>query len=200
MDALIGEVLQQVRGIARDVLQREGVRLRTATVTGTDPLRIMYDGEDAASVVPPRRAAVVSLGDRVVVAKSRGQATIIGVLGVAPPPSPSGWERVPYVSGIDHAGHGYYLSVQRDGDRRYLRGRVARVSGDAFTTGSSYVIGTLDEGDWPTQVAGGIGQISSFASPGLARVEFKSYDGSIHVGVSHDTSWIGLDSITWDVK
>ena len=94
MDALITELLQQVRGIARDVLQREGVRLRTATVTATDPLRITYDGEDTPSVVPPRRAAVVALGDRVVVAKSRGQATILGVLGggVAKP------YRVPFTS------------------------------------------------------------------------------------------------------
>lgn len=47
---------------------------------------------------------------------------------------------------------------------------------------------------------GGIGQISGFASPGLARVEIRADDGTVSVGVSHDTSWIGLDSITWDVK
>ncbi|WP_226850618.1 right-handed parallel beta-helix repeat-containing protein [Brachybacterium tyrofermentans] len=102
MDALIGEVLQQVRGIARDVLQREGVRLRTATVTQTDPVRITYDGEDDASVVPPRRAAVVALGDRVVVAKSRGQATILGVLGGGS--QPGGGAHSPREGGIDGDG------------------------------------------------------------------------------------------------
>lgn len=196
IDALITEVLGQARGIAQDVLRREGTRLRTATVEQREPLLIRYDGEDSVSVVPPRRAADVNLGDRVVVAKSRGQATIIGVLGG----SQSGWERMTYAPGIDYAGHGYYPAIQRDGDRRYLRGRVKRVSGDAFTTGSSYVVGILGEGDWPTQVAGGIAQITGLATPGMARVEIKPYDGTIHVGVSHNTSWIGLDSITWDVK
>lgn len=104
MDALITEVLSQVRGIAQDVLQREGTRLRTATVESVDPLRIRYDGEAEPSVVPPRRAAVVSQWDRVVVAKTRGQATILGVLGAAT------WQAItPTAPWEPYGGGGNYL-------------------------------------------------------------------------------------------
>lgn len=96
IDALITEVLTQARGIAEDVQRRTGVRMRTATVTSASPLRIRYDGEDDASVVTPRTVVRPRVGDRVVVAKTRGQATILGVLGapVQPRvnvPTPSGW-------------------------------------------------------------------------------------------------------------
>lgn len=80
MDGLIAELLEQARLIARDVLRREGVRMRTATVEEDSPVRIRYDGEEATSMVAPRRTVEVAVGDRVVVAKSRGQATILGVL------------------------------------------------------------------------------------------------------------------------
>lgn len=107
MDALVQEVLGQVRGIARDVLRREGTTLRTATVESVSPLRIRYDGETEASIVPPRRVARVGVGDRVVVAKARGQATVLGALGgpITPwqsitPASP--W--TPYVGGGSYAG------------------------------------------------------------------------------------------------
>lgn len=132
IDALVSELLLQARSIARDVLQREGVRLRTATVTSTSPLRIQYDGEDASSVVPPRRAAVVVLGDRVVVAKSRGQATVLGVLGAAGGPS---WNTIPVPSGWTVDGNnypGYSIS-----------------HGVCYWSGSIKVTGTLGSG-WTT--------------------------------------------------
>lgn len=194
MDALIGQILGDVRGIAEDVLRREGVRVRTATVAGTDPTRIVYDGETDPSVVTPRRTVRVATGDRVVVAKSRGQATIIGVLTK----DLLSWERVTLESGLTYPGHGYYLSVQRDGVRRWLRGRVGRTGGATMTAGGGITIGTLDARDRPTQAAGGIGQVSSFTAPGYARAEINP-SGTLIVAPSKDTDWIGLDSITWDV-
>lgn len=191
MDALITQILGDVRGIAQDVLRREGTRLRTATVASTGPLRITYDGEADPSVVSPRSVLTVALGDRVVVAKARGQATILGTFK-AP-----GWHPLAYASGMDHAGHGFVPSVQRDGTRRYMRGRFARVNGDAFTS-QQWQIATLDPEDRPANTVGGIAQVSSFADPGIARVEIYS-SGTVYVAPSKDTSWIGMDSITWDV-
>lgn len=190
IDALVSELLQQTRSIARDVLRREGVRLRTATVTSTDPLQIQYDGETTASVVPPRRAVVVSLGDRVVVAKSRGQATILGVLG-----EPK-WVRVQLEPGLNYPGHGFYLSIKRDGARRYLRGRVGKTSGN-FEPGDT-LVAKLEPQDLPTQATGGLGNVASFASPGYARLELQA-DGSLFAAPNKTTGWIGFDSITWDV-
>lgn len=80
MDALIREVLGQARSIAEDVQRRVGVTLRTATVVTLDPLTIRYDGEDDPSVVSPRATVTPFVGDRVLVTKSRGQATVTGVL------------------------------------------------------------------------------------------------------------------------
>lgn len=134
MDALIREVLGQSRAIAEDVQRRLGVRMRTATVEQVAPLRIRYDGEAAASVVSPRTVVVPSVGDRVVVAKSRGQATILGVLGQPQEPV---WQplilasSVSVMSGIPPA---YY--VQRDG-QVVFRGRAQRTNGGNFPVGGS---------------------------------------------------------------
>lgn len=103
MDALVKEVLGQVRVIARDVLRREGTVLRTATVTAVSPLLIRYDGETEASVVSPRSVAPVGVGDRVVVAKAKGQATVLGSLAA------SAWQPLTLVNGwLPYTGGGYY--------------------------------------------------------------------------------------------
>lgn len=191
IDALVGQLLGDVRGIARDVLQREGVRLRTATVTSASPLRIRYDGETDPSIVSPRSTVSAAVGDRVVVTKSRGQATIIGVLGSRV------W--VPIATGTTYTypGHGYSLSLQRDGARRFLRGRIARTDGTNFPAGSLTLF-TLGPGDRPTQATGGFVQLSGFATPGFGRFEVTG-DGVMSVGLSKESTWIGFDSITWDV-
>lgn len=114
VDALITEVLQQARGIAEDVQRRVGVRMRTATVTSADPLRIRYDGEDDASVVTPRTVVRPQVGDRVAVAKTRGQATVLGVLGGTPPPAPGPWVVLPTVGDWEpYSGGGNYLQAVR---------------------------------------------------------------------------------------
>ena len=126
MDSLISEVLGQVRGIAQDVLRREGVRLRTATVTSTSPLRIRYDGESDASVVPPRRAALVATGDRVVVAKTRGQATVLGVLGGGQ------WTPLEVLPGYEAQ---VSPECRIENGRVHLRGGIA---GTGLATGKAY--------------------------------------------------------------
>lgn len=190
MDALIAEVLGQSRAIARDVLRREGTRMRTATVASDTPLRIAYDGETEASVVAPRTVVQVATGDRVVVVKAHGQATIIGVLGRP------GWERVQLEPGLNYPGHGFDLSIKRAGTRRYLRGRVGKTSG-SFEPGDT-VVAFLEPQDLPTQVTGGFGNVSSFASPGYARLELQ-LDGSLRAAPNKTTGWIGFDNMTWDV-
>lgn len=194
VDVLVESVLGQVRTIAEDVVHRLAPRLRSATVTSTSPLRIRYDGETDASVVTPRTLVGVANSDRVVVAKSRGQATVLGVLGTPH----LGWRAITYASGMDYAGHGYIPRVQQDGKRRYLRGRFKRLSGN-FTTGQAWLVGTLAPEDRPTQVTGGIAQVAGFASVGYGRVEITE-DGRIQVAVSKSTAWVGVDSITWDIQ
>lgn len=194
VDVLVESVLGQVRTIAEDVVHRLAPRLRSATVTSTSPLRIRYDGETDASVVTPRTLVGVANSDRVVVAKSRGQATVLGVLGTPP----LRWLAITYASGMDYAGHGYIPRVQQDGKRRYLRGRFKRLSGN-FTTGQAWLVGTLAPEDRPTQVTGGIAQVAGFASVGYGRVEITE-DGRIQVAVSKSTAWVGVDSITWDIQ
>lgn len=195
VDVLVESVLGQVRTIAEDVVHRLAPRLRSATVTDTGPLRIRYDGEDDASVVTPRTLARVAKGDRVVVAKHRGQATVLGVLGG---PHASRWERITGAPGMDYPGHGFYFAIQRDGDRRYMRGRVSRLNGEAFTAGDAWVIGYIAPDDRPTQVTGGMGQVAGYASPGYVRIDILA-DGEVRAAPSKDTGWIGVDSITWDV-
>lgn len=115
MDALIREVLTQARGIAEDVQRRLGVTLRAATVVSTGPLVIRYDGEDDPAVVTPRSVVTPNAGERVLVAKSRGQATVLGVLA-------AGAQRFRWESG--HAAFGSFVYT---GDRpswavRFYRG------------------------------------------------------------------------------
>lgn len=193
MDALVESVLGQARSIAEDVVHRSGVRLRTATVTQEDPLQVQYDGEDSSSVVTPRSLVRPTRGNRVVVAKSKGQGTILGVLGG---PNASRWERITWASGMDYPGHGFYMGIQRDGPRRYLRGRVSRVNGEKFTAGT-WTIGQISPDDMPTQPTGGIGQVEGFASPGFARLEVQD-DGQLVVGLSKSTAWVGVDGMSWD--
>lgn len=73
------QMLAEIRRIAESIVRRDGTHLRWATVTGTDPLRIRYDGETNPSIVTPQNlVAGLNVGDRVRVAKQNGQATIIG--------------------------------------------------------------------------------------------------------------------------
>lgn len=192
IDALVGQLLGDMRTVAEDVLRREGVRLRTATVTAVDPLAIRYDGETTASVVSPRSTVLAVTGDRVVVAKSRGQATVLGVLAQR-----SEWDPIALPAEYTGPGHGFPLSIQRDGSRRYLRGRIARVDGANIPAGSTTLL-TLEPRDRPRQATGGFVQVSGFASPGFGRFEVTG-DGVVSVGLSKITAWIGFDSITWDV-
>lgn len=136
MDALVQEVLGQARGIARDVLRREGTTLRTATVTSVSPLRIRYDGEAEASVVSPRTAAVVGVGNRVVVAKARGQATVLGVLG------DTAWIEVPLGNGWSPRTAGGYFP----GIRVRRRGTLLEVNGAVQGGAASSVIGVIPDG------------------------------------------------------
>ena len=189
MDVLVESILGQVRTIAEDVVRRTGVRLRTATVTRTSPLRIRYDGEDDASVVTPRTLDPVGRGDRVVVAKSRGQATILGRLGVAE------WDTAPLTSGIDAAGHGGPPGIKREGTRRELQGRISRLGND-FAQGEKWLIAELAPDDRPVHTVRRLGTLTSWASPGFVAVEV-SYGGGINIAPSRDTSWIGLDGIYW---
>src|SRR5699024_1900322 len=68
-------ILDTARQIALETARREATHLKWATVTATSPVRIRYDGETAASIVPPQTtAAGLSVGDRVQVIKQHGQA------------------------------------------------------------------------------------------------------------------------------
>ena len=76
-----GQVLQEAADIARQIVKRESTRIRWATVASTDPLLIRYDGEDDPSIVPPQSIAAVDVGQRVAVAKYKGQALVLGTGG-----------------------------------------------------------------------------------------------------------------------
>lgn len=78
MIAYGSQVLQEAADIARKIVKREATRIRWATVASTDPLLIRYDGEDDPSIVPPQTVAEVAVGQRVAVAKYRGQALVLG--------------------------------------------------------------------------------------------------------------------------
>lgn len=77
------QLLQEAAAIARKIVAREGTRVRWATVTSTDPLLIRYDGETEPSIVSPQTIAAVAVGQRVAVAKYKGQALVLGTGGGA---------------------------------------------------------------------------------------------------------------------
>lgn len=77
------QLLQDAAAIARKIVAREGTRVRWATVTSTDPLLIRYDGETEPSIVSPQTIAAVAVGQRVAVAKYKGQALVLGTGGGA---------------------------------------------------------------------------------------------------------------------
>lgn len=189
MDALVESILGQVRTIAQDVLRRQGVRLRTATVTKKKPVRIRYDGEDDASVITPRTLVDVTEDDRVVVAKTHGQATVLGRLGTAR------WEKVVTSNDWTYPGHGYTLSILREGNHRWLRGRLQLKSGNKIPLGQVNVA-VLESDDRPTQAAGGSAQVAGFKNPGFGRVEIVAA-GDLTIGLSKETNWVGFDGVHW---
>lgn len=196
MDALIGQVLADVRGIAEDVLRREGVRIRTATVTSVSPLRIRYDGEGDASVVTPRTVVGVVAGDRVVVTKSRGQATVLGVLGTGT----FTWDKKADSGTFKFGDHGgYQRALGRKGSVRRLRGRVALTSGDYFKAGvTRKIFGVgVPPADAPTSTQRFVTACGN-DTPTFAKVEVSS-SGVVSATPDRDTFWIGLDGIEWEV-
>lgn len=75
-------IIEAIKRISRETVQREGTRLRWATVTSLNPLRIRYDQEAESSPVSPVNLAKgLSVGERVRVAWFKGQATIVGPSG-----------------------------------------------------------------------------------------------------------------------
>lgn len=189
MDALVSEVLSQARHIAEDVVKRTGVRLRTATVTSTSPVRIRYDGEDAASVVTPRTLAAVNTDDRVVVAKTRGQATILGRLGVAE------WQTLTTSGSWVYAGHGAPFEILREGDHRWIRGRL-KLRNDAPIPRGEVTVASIPSDDRPVHTSDGSLQVAGFKNPGYGRMELTT-GGDLKIGLSKESGWVGFDSIHW---
>lgn len=163
MDALISEVLRQARGIAEDVQRRIGVRMRTATVTSADPLRIRYDGEDDASVVTPRTVVQPRVGDRAVVAKTRGQATILGVLGGQVGP----WHPVTVLPGFN-AQPGFEPRVRMEYGRVRFHGGL---DGGSLDPGSSQHVMQIPETFRPTSWGYGLVVSSNADAIGMTVVE-----------------------------
>lgn len=82
MTSFTDQVLTSARQIALETSRRETTHLKWATVTATSPVRIRYDGETTASIVPPQTtAAGLNVGDRVQIMKQHGQAVIVGPAG-----------------------------------------------------------------------------------------------------------------------
>jgi len=72
---------------ALDRRLRGKVSIRSATVTGVDPIRIRFDGESASLASTPRTHVPVGVGDRVDVAHHGGTSyTILSVVGGAGQP------------------------------------------------------------------------------------------------------------------
>lgn len=129
------------------------------------------------------------------------------------------WRKIPVQDDLDYSvytiplssdrtwsGHGYAPQLIREGKRRTLRGRVSpkpttynfEVGGPE--DGGVYRLFKIPTADLPSLTVGGHGQVSGFAAPGYARVEIQNLDhptGVVIASVSRQTSWIGLDGISW---
>lgn len=93
---------------------------RYATVTGTGPLRVRLDGEDAAVASTPTTLVPVAVGDRVRVMLYHRQLEILGLVGGNSP-----WvtcESGPSVTGGT-------VRARREGDSVRLDGRLTKDAG-----------------------------------------------------------------------
>lgn len=94
------------------------------------------------------------------------------------------------------------LQIQREGKKRRLRGRVIRVGGsNNFDPGdlSPWSIATLPVGDRPTVITGGLGTVSSFSTPGFARLEVDP-TGLLTGSPSKASPWIGFEGLEWETN
>ena len=110
------------------------------------------------------------------------------------------WEPVEYMPSYVAATHGHAPKIKRQGATRSLRGRMARLGGGNFLPSQSggYTILTLPSGDRPSATQSWMVSISGVTTPSFARIEIST-SGAVRAFVQRETSWVGLDGISWDV-
>ena len=110
------------------------------------------------------------------------------------------WEPVEYMPSYVAASHGHAPKIKRQGATRSLRGRMARLGGGNFLSSQSggYTILTLPSGDRPSATQSWMVSISGVTTPSFARIEISA-SGAVRAFVQRETSWVGLDGISWDV-
>ena len=110
------------------------------------------------------------------------------------------WEPVEYMPSYVAASHGHAPNIKRQGATRSLRGRMARLGGGNFLSSQSggYTILTLPSGDRPSATQSWTVSISGVNTPYFARIEIST-SGTVRAYVQRETSWVGLDGISWDV-
>lgn len=176
IQTIMDGILLQCRHISREAVERYGLQMRTATVAQVSPVLIRYDGEDDPSVVPPRRAVVVAVGDRVVVVKSRGQATIIGVLGGQVGP----WHPVTVLPGFS-AQSGFTPRVRMEYGRVRLEGGI---NGANIEAGSNQNVMQVPEAFRSSEWGYGLVVSSNADATGMAVVQS---DGRVSLRTSERT-------------
>ena len=110
------------------------------------------------------------------------------------------WEPVEYMPSYVAASHGHAPKIKRQGATRSLRGRMSRLGGGNFlpSQSSGYTILTIPAGDRPSATQAWAVAITGTSTPSFARVELSS-SGTLRVYVERETSWVGLDGVSWDV-
>ena len=110
------------------------------------------------------------------------------------------WGPVEYMPSYVAAPHGHAPKIKRQGATRSLRGRMSRLGGGNFLPSQSggYTIITLPSGDRPSAPQSWTVSISGATTPYFARVEIST-SGAVRAYVQRETSWVGLDGISWDV-
>lgn len=97
-------------------------------------------------------------------------------------------------------GHGHRRSIQRVGNTRKLRGRVARANGAAFTPGNSYLMWSIAAQDMPSGSGKLVVTGSGETNPSLGVVQISPTNGDVRLYPKDSMSWVSLDGIEWDVE
>ena len=97
-------------------------------------------------------------------------------------------------------GHGHRRSIQRVGNTRRLRGRIARANGAAFTPGNSYMIWAIDAQDAPANSGKMVVAGSGETNPSLGVVQISPGDMYVRLYPKDTMSWVSLDGVQWDTE
>jgi len=111
-----------------------------------------------------------------------------------------GWSEAGDTSYYVWPGHGHRRSIQRIGNTRKLRGRIARANGAAFTPGRSYLLWTIAAQDTPANSGKLVVTGSGETNPSLGVVQISPTDGDVRLYPKDTMSWVSIDGVEWETE